>query len=284
VIVRVPGSSANMGPGFDTLGMALSVYAEIGSFDPSAPDQVPDGARAIDEHHPATIAHRAAGGEGALWERCSIPVGRGLGFSGAVRVGGALLARAQRHGSGDALTDADRYDVLSIVAGLEGHADNVAASLFGGVVATADDRVVNVPLRIDPAIVVWIPSFATKTDESRRALGAPVPFEDVVFNLGRLALLLAALASGDTASLRSGVQDRVHQPVRLAQAQPSSAAIDAAHQAGAWAAWLSGSGPTVAAMCAVSEADHVAAALPDDGHTKVLRIDHEGAAIVDTYT
>jgi homoserine kinase len=282
VIVRVPGSSANLGPGFDTLGMALTVYADIGSYDDQPVGPLPDGARAIDEHHPATIAHRLAGGSGPLWERCAIPSGRGLGFSGAVRVGGALLACAQQ-GDG-AFGQADRDRVLTIVAELEGHADNVAASLFGGVVATADGRVVKVPLGIDPTIVVWIPSFVTKTDESRRALGAPVPFDDVVFNVGRVAMLVGALAAGDVAALRTAVQDRLHQPVRLGQAEPSRRAIDAANDAGAWAAWLSGSGPTVAAMCSAGDAEAIAASMPADGHTKVLRIDHEGAAMVPTYT
>lgn len=281
MIIRVPGSSANLGPGFDTLGMALTIYAEIGTIDSSG--DVPAGARAIDEHHPATIAHRRAGGVAQLWERCAIPSGRGLGFSGAVRAGGALLALAQRRDDGT-ISEGDRHEALGIVTELEGHADNVAASLFGGVVATAAGRVVSVPLGLDPAIVVWIPSFVTKTDESRRALGAPVAFDDVAFNLGRLAVLVAALSAGDVEALRTGIEDRVHQPIRLAAAGPSRAAIDAAHSAGAWAAWLSGSGPTVAAMCALDQADHVAAALPADGHTKVLRIDHSGAQIVDTYT
>jgi homoserine kinase len=281
VIVRTPASSANIGPGFDTLGMALTLYAEIGSVD-DAP--APEHARPIDDHHPATVAHRRAGGSGSLWERCSIPAGRGMGYSGAVRVGGVLLAMAQQAGAGFTPTANDLHAALVLTAELEGHADNVAASLYGGIVATADGRVVQVPLAMEPAIVVWIPSTVTKTDESRRALGAPVPFDDVVFNLGRLAVLVAALAAGDVDALRIGVQDRVHQPARLAHAGPSGDAIHAAHDEGAWAAWLSGSGPTVAAMCAIDDASAIVASLPADGHTKVLRIAHQGAAIVDAYT
>ncbi|MBI5090625.1 MAG: homoserine kinase [Actinobacteria bacterium] len=276
MIVQVPGSSANLGPGFDTLGMALSVHLEIGSGD------VPEGARRIDEHHPATVAHRRAGGEGPLWERCAIPVGRGLGFSGAARVGGALLARAQQAGGEPG--DVARGEVLALATDLEGHADNVAASLHGGVVATAAGRVARVPLGLEAAVVVWIPSTVTKTDESRRALGAPVPFDDVVFNLGRVALLVAALASGDVDALRTAAEDRVHQPVRLAQVPASGEAIDAAYAAGAWAAWLSGSGPTVAALCAPGDAAPIADRLPPGGHTKVLAIDLPGAQIEPPYT
>lgn len=284
MIVRTPASSANLGPGFDTLGMALTLYAEIGSVDGADVGSVPEGARPIDQHHPATIAHRRAGGSGSLWERCSIPAGRGMGYSGAVRVGGVLLAMAQQADGAFVPSTDDLHAALVLAAELEGHADNVAASLYGGVVATADGRVVQVPLAIDPAIVVWIPSTVTKTDESRRALGAPVAFDDVVFNLGRLAVLVAALAAGDVDALRLGVQDRVHQPARLAHAGPSRDAIQAATDAGAWASWLSGSGPTVATMCAIDDAQTVAASLPSDGHTTVLRIAHQGAAIVDAYT
>jgi homoserine kinase len=106
-----------------------------------------------------------------------------------------------------------------------------------------------------------------------------VPIADVTFNIGRTALLVAALAAGEVAALREATRDRVHQDVRLAAAPPSRAALEAALAAGAWASWLSGSGPTVAAMCPVDEAEDLAAAMPEDGHTKILRIDHAGAAI-----
>lgn len=273
MIVRVPASSANLGPGFDTLGMALSLHAEIGA------GVAPDGAQQADEHHPATIAFRRHSGEGPLWVRSPIPVGRGMGFSGAVRVGGLVAAHAQRHGADHDALQAALPELMVIATELEGHADNVAASLYGGVVATGGGIAVRVPLSFDPAMVMWVPSFATSTDESRTKLPASIPMADVIFNLGRTALLVAALAAGDVDALRTATQDRVHQDVRLAAAAPSRAALDAALAAGAWASWLSGSGPTVAAMCAVDEAEELAAALPDDGHTKVLRIDHAGAVI-----
>ena len=164
-------------------------------------------------------------------------------------------------------------------AELEGHADNVAASLFGGIVATADGRAVRIPLAFDPAIVVWIPSFSTSTDESRTKMGRDVSLGDAVFNIGRTALLVAALAAGDTDALRSATQDRLHQDVRLASVEPSRAALQAALDGGAWCSWLSGSGPSVAAMCPFDDADELAARMPADGHTKVLRIDHGGAVI-----
>lgn len=274
MIARVPASSANLGPGFDTLGMALSLYAEVGLGDPAD-----DGARAADAHHPAMVAFRRLGGEGPLWVRSPIPMGRGMGFSGAVRVGGLVAAHAQRHGTDPELLDAARTELLGHATELEGHGDNVAASLFGGVVATAGGRAVRIRLSLDPAMVMWVPSFVTSTDQSRAALPAQVPLADVVFNIGRTALLVAALAAGDIDVLRTATEDRLHQDRRLAVAEPSRVALQAALDAGAWAAWLSGSGPTVAVMCAVDEAEAIAEALPADGHTKILRIDHGGATI-----
>ncbi len=275
MIVRVPASSANIGPGFDTLGMALSLHVEAGVIDVD----VPAGAQRVDQFHPASVAFRRAGGDGDLWVCSPIPVGRGLGFSGAVRVAGIVVAHAQRHGSDPERMAADMRRMLALASELEGHADNVAASLFGGIVATADGRAVRIPLAFDPAIVVWIPSFTTSTDESRSRLGRDVAMEDAVFNVGRTALLVAALAAGDVEALRSATQDRLHQDHRLASVEASKDALDAALQAGAWCSWLSGSGPTVAAMCQLDDADDVAAQMPAGGHTKVLRIDHEGAVI-----
>jgi len=274
MIARVPASSANMGPGFDTLGMALSLYAEVGVGAP-----LDEGARAADEHHPAMVAFRRHGGEGDLWVRSPIPVGRGMGFSGAVRVGGLVAAHAQRHGESPTSLDEARDSLLAIATELEGHADNVAASLYGGIVATAGGRAVRIRLSFDPAMVMWVPTFSTSTDESRGRLPAEVPLADVVFNIGRTALLVAALAAGDVGALRTATEDRLHQDRRVAAAEPSRAALAAALAGGAWAAWLSGSGPTVAVMCAMDEAEDIAASLPTDGHTKILRIDHGGATI-----
>ena len=275
MIVRVPASSANLGPGFDTLGMALSLHAEAGVID----GQIPSSAQRVDQLHPAGVAFRRAGGEGELWLCSPIPVGRGLGFSGAVRVAGIVVAHAQRHGSDPDRLAAAMPGMLALASELEGHADNVAASLFGGIVATADGRAVRVPLAFDPAIVVWIPSFTTSTDESRSKLAGDVSLGDAVFNIGRTALLVAALAAGDIEALRSATQDRLHQDRRLAAVEPSRMALKAALDAGAWCSWLSGSGPTIAAMCPFDDATELAAQMPGGGHTKVLRIDHEGAVI-----
>ena len=197
MIVRVPASSANLGPGFDALGIALDIHAHVGLVDESTGDA--ELSKQVDENHPAWIAFAAAGGEGALWVRSPIPIGRGLGFSGSMRVGGAAIAIVQRLGR-QALVDR-HADVLAVAAALEGHADNVAATLYGGVVTTDGARAVRVDTPLRPDVVLWIPEETTSTAASRTALPAAVPFDDAVFNVGRTALLVAALAAGDVAAL-----------------------------------------------------------------------------------
>ena len=272
----MPASSANLGPGFDALGMALTLYAEIGVADSTEPPLA--GAQPIGDRHPADVAFRRGGGRGALWVRSPIPVGRGLGFSGAMRVGGLVAAWAQAaDGSGDLA--AARPTLLEPAAELEGHADNVAASLYGGVVATAAGRAVSVPMAVEPAVLAWVPSFTTATQKSRTALPSEVPFDDAVFNVGRTAMLVAALAAGDVDALRAATEDRLHQDRRLAAAAPARAALAVGLESGAWCGWLSGSGPTVALLCAADDAGALAAALPADGHVKVLAVDRDGATV-----
>jgi homoserine kinase len=283
-VVRVPASTANLGPGFDALGMALSVTAEIGVVDDSTPA---DGlARVVDEHNPATVAFTAAGGTGTLWVRSPIPMGRGMGYSGAMRVGGAALASASRSSDGAAAVAADHALILAVAAQLEGHADNVAASLYGGVVATDGERVVRLETPLEPDVVLWIPPSTTLTAASRTSLPDEVAFADAAFNVGRTALLVAALATGDVSSLRAATEDRLHQAVRLAASPHSDAALAAGLAAGAWCGWLSGSGPTVAFLAEPGSGEdiaaRIAARLPDEGHAKVVAIDRSGVRCLGT--
>jgi len=272
--VRVPATSANLGAGFDVLGLALDLYAEVGVLDGDEADHTPDGAQPADAHHIADIAYRRLGGTGRLWVRSPIPMGRGLGYSGAVRVGGAALAAIQRDGE---LTAAGRTDVFESTAELEHHPDNVSASVYGGLVVAVGSHVAPVPLAFEAAVVVWVPdAVTTSTDKSRATLPDVVSRADAVFNVGRAALFVAACATGDTSLLATATEDRLHQPERLALVPESAKAIDTARDAGAWGAWLSGSGPTVAALCAPEAADAVAAALPATGHVKLLGVDRAG--------
>jgi homoserine kinase len=270
-VVRIPASSANLGAGFDVLGMALGLHAEAGIGDP------PGGALAVDDRHPAGVAFRRAGGTGSLWMRSPIPIGRGLGFSGAARVGGAAAAAVQQSGPAALDDPARRAEILTLTSELERHADNVAASIYGGVVVATERGVVQVPLAFNPMVVVWVPnSTTTSTEHSRGRLPDTVSRADAVFNVGRAAMFVAACANGEVAALRAATEDRLHQQLRLEQVPESAAALDAALAAGAWAAWLSGSGPTIAALCDPGRAEEIAAVLPASGHVKLLRIDHEG--------
>jgi homoserine kinase len=274
-MIRVPATSANLGPGFDALGLAVTLYAEVGII---GSDPMANAAQEANDTHPAQVAFERAGGKGRVWVGTNIPMGRGLGFSGAVRVGAVIAAEVQRMGAKNWSHDAS--DALRIGTELEGHADNVAASLYGGIVATAADRVVKIPTPLRPSVIAWVPSFSTSTNESRTTLGSVIAFEDAVFNIGRTALLVAALAAGDVEALRVATQDRMHQDVRFSVAERSREALDSGLAQNAWCGWLSGSGPTVALLCDHVDAEKIASALPSDGVAKILEIDAEGAQVI----
>jgi homoserine kinase len=273
--VRVPASSANLGPGFDALGMALSLHLEMGIDDGSA---LPEFAKVIDDSHPSLAAFRHAGGTGNVWVRSVIPMGRGLGFSGAARVAGVVLGHAQRNGKESLI--ADRKELLRLSTELEGHPDNVAASLVGGVTASTGGEVVKLPLGLDPAFIAWVPETQTSTEKSRTAIASSIPLPDVVFNIGHTALLMAAFAAGDIAVLREATKDRMHQDVRFAASPNSHEAFNAALATEAWCSWLSGSGPTVGVLCAKADAARIAGKLPKSGASHILDIDHDGAVFI----
>ncbi|CAN5621057.1 homoserine kinase [soil metagenome] len=273
--VTVPASSANLGPGLDVLGVALGLHATAGVGHP------PPGAGHVDQHHPAWRAFSDAGGVGELWVHAPIPMGRGLGYSGAVRVAGAVAALAATdHRLSGRLPPTVAAEVVRSTGALEGHVDNVAASVHGGVVVAVAEQTVPVPLGLVASVVVWIPDASTtSTDRSRAALPEMVPRADAVFNVGRVAMLVAALTSGSTDALGMATDDRLHQPSRLAAVPASAHALRVGREHGAWCGWLSGSGPSVAFLCDPSTAARLAARLPSDGHSKILPIDMEGTHV-----
>lgn len=272
--VSAPGSTANLGPGFDVLGLAIALRAEVGS------GPAPADAHLLDEHHPATIAHRRAGGSATpLWSRSRLPMGRGLGYSGAVRAAGAMLAFVEANGPQAARDEEFRASAFEVAAELEGHPDNAAASVFGGlVIASPTSQVTQVPIGGDASIVVWIPDTTTSTDHSRTQLAPTIERADAVANIAAVANLIVGWMTGDPAALRAGCSDRLHQPTRLAAVPASAAALNAMLEHGALSAWLSGSGPTVAALASRSSADEIVASL-DGGTVRVLDIDTTGVAV-----
>ncbi len=261
--IVAPASTANLGPGFDALGLALDL-----------PFRVRFDGDPAEETHPAVVAFRSWGGTGPLSCRSPIPPGRGLGFSAAARVAGLAAAAVQRGGQLDDV----RLDVFRRATELEGHPDNAAPSAFGGLTVSAGDHAIRVPLAIDVVVVAWVPAEgSTSTAKSRAALPQQVPFTDAVFNIGRTSLLLAALTTGHLDALRAATDDRLHQQQRLAAVPNSRAALEALRPR-TLAAWLSGSGPTVAALARRDEVDGLDEALPE-GRLLVLDIDTAGVHI-----
>jgi homoserine kinase len=200
-----------------------------------------------------------------------------MGFSGAVRVGGIIAAEVQSQGASWSRASSG---ALRMGTELEGHPDNVAPSLYGGIVIVSGDIVVPVTLACDAVFVMWVPDFSTSTNESRGKIGTTISLSDAVFNISRTAMLVTAFHTGDVELLREATKDRIHQDIRFAASPTCREALDAGLQAGAWCGWLSGSGPTVALMCSPGQANAIAGALPNSGHSKVLHLDTQGAVVL----
>ena len=290
--VRVPATCANLGPGFDALGLALALHddvvARIGD-DGLVVDVAGEGADDVprDDSHLVVRAMRAVfeqfGGQPRGIELvCAnrIPHGRGLGSSAAAIVAGVLIGRALVVGGDGNLSD---EDVLGLAAELEGHPDNVAPCLLGGLTVawTDDGRVDAVRLDVDPAItpVVLVPPTATSTDHARGLLPEQVSHADAVFNASRSALLIAAL-TGRHDVLLTATDDRLHQPHR-ADAMPESAALVAKLRVAGLPAVLSGAGPSVLVLArSAAEADAATALAPDSWGVEQVAVDPEGAHLV----
>ena len=257
VSVRVPATTANLGPGFDCLGMALDWWNEIHVEVSTTPHvrALGEGAETLSAaednlvYRAAQALFREAGEEPlCLSITCEnrIPLARGLGSSAAAIVGGLVAANAlcQR--------PLESNRLLELAARMEGHADNVAPALLGGccVVVRIGDSVLADAVPIPPNLraVVLVPEVPMPTRKARAVLPAEVTREDAVFNLGRVALLVNALALGRTENLRVATQDRLHQPARAAIFPAMKYVLRAAESAGALCAFLSGGGSSVLAL------------------------------------
>ncbi|GAC1313235.1 MAG: homoserine kinase [Chloroflexota bacterium] len=286
IIVRAPATSANLGAGFDCLGLALDLWNEVEGQPGEL--QADDTENLILRSARALYTHTGTPYPGFTL-RCTnrIPFGRGLGSSSAAIASGLLLANRCL---GDPL---DSTALLELATRLEGHPDNVAACLLGGVRVTAvddDGTVVGVaiPLGLALSVVVFVPEQSVPTTHARGVLPVSVPRADAVFNVGRVALLVAALASGRADLLSVGTQDRLHQPYRLPLFPTGAHLLAAALQAGALGAFVSGAGPSILALCADAQsADAVlhrlteeAARRGEPGSAIPLALTQRGAHIV----
>jgi homoserine kinase len=243
-----------LGPGFDCLGLALAITADI-TLSIGQANGEPSGGLGALVTAGARAAFRAAGHDAPAEMTVSvdggIPIARGLGASAAGRAAGLVAANALM---GDPLTP---DDLLSLGAGLEGHADNMAPALFGGLQAVAREGErwlrIGVPLAAGLKVVLFVPDFEMPTQESRKRLPTQLSREDAVFNTQRVALLVAALSQGRWDLLDAATQDRLHQPVRGEIFPALNDIFAAAKEGGAHAAYLSGAGSTVAALATEGE-------------------------------
>jgi homoserine kinase len=267
---RAPATTANLGPGFDVAGAALELWNEL---------ELAEGGAAPDETHLGVRAfslYASPAGWSFRWTD-RIPRERGLGSSAAV-VALGLVAGA--HAAG---VEPSVEELLAAGLELEGHADNLAPALAGGVCLTLDGRIVRVADRLPAVPVAVVPETRVRTAESRTALPDTVPRGDAVFTVARAALLGAGLASGDSRLFALGADDRLHEPYRLRHA-PHLAEIRAAPPTGAVAATLSGSGPTVVVWCDAGLVDTARVELEAryPGHTILpLTVAETGARVID---
>lgn len=265
-LVRVPASSANLGPGFDVMAAALSLHLELevaedGAFsvDPGAEGVPADRTnlcvRAFESLHPA---------DGLRFEvRSQIPVARGLGSSAAAIVAGLMAA--------DHLFELGlgREEIYARAAEIEGHPDNVGAALFGGFVACPRPEAdgTPVPVRLEPPEgvegILAIPGDEVATAEARAALPVEVPLEAAVDNVAAATQLALGIERSDLALIRRGLADRLHQPHRRELYRRSMQLVADAQELGALGATISGAGPTVLVWSFWQDTGKVAAAVSE---------------------
>jgi homoserine kinase len=269
-LVRVPASSANLGPGFDCMAAALALHLELeveetGEFGVRTKLPVPTGrenlcVRAFERLHPAD------GFEFRV--RSQIPLSGGLGSSAAAIVAGLTAA--------DHLFELDA-DLFALASELEGHPDNVAAALRGGFVICADGEAVRFEPPTGLEALAVVPREAVRTRAARAALDARVPLGEAVFNVAHGALLTLGLARGDWDLVARGLQDRLHQERRSHLFPRSYELALRARELGALGATISGAGPTVLVWCFYEQTGAVVQALAPEieGWAEILRAPFE---------
>ncbi|MDR2425744.1 MAG: homoserine kinase [Endomicrobium sp.] len=264
VKMRVPATTANLGPGFDIFGAALSLYNEFEA------EYVPNANRTKFELKGDGKKVLPKGDKNLLWKamsetfkflkcdkynlrnlniaiKTSIPLSGGLGSSASAIIGGIALANVL---CGDKL---DKLQIARLGMKIEGHPDNIAPAVYGGLCVCYKNEeglsdVMALPIP-KAKVVLCVPSFELRTKRSRQILPKQIDLQDVVFNASRVAMLTAAFCTGNYKLLRIGMQDKLHQPYRGKMIPAMNAVIKSAMDSGAYGAFLSGSGPSIAAFC-----------------------------------
>lgn len=291
IIVRVPATSANMGPGFDTLGCAFELY-NIFSFEETGNRLNITGCekKYAGEDNLAAVAYYAALEKIGLKKpaglkihiQSDVPVSRGLGSSSTLIVAGVTAANAI-HGS-----KMSKEEILALCSQMEGHPDNVAPAIYGGLVASVlrDGAPVIVRYDINPSIrfTALIPDFPTSTEEARAALPDDIKRLDAVYTVGCLAVLLKALETGDEKALAASLDDRLHQPYRKKMIDEYDKVREAALSSGCAGFVISGSGSTCLCVGGNSSFPEMMKEIVSSYNNKwevlPLKVDMEGAAIV----
>ncbi|KRF18547.1 homoserine kinase [Paenibacillus sp. Soil787] len=257
VRVKVPASTANLGPGFDSLGMALNLYAwiDMAISNETTIYLIGDQMNGIPTdksnliYKVAQMVFEQAGvshPELDITMYSDIPLTRGLGSSASAIVGALAGANAL---IGNKLTD---YELFQIASRLEKHPDNVGASLFGGIVVAFWDGEKAESIRIEPdanlEVLVAIPAFQLATEKARSVMPKQVAMKDAVFNLSHSSLLVAALATSNLGMIRHAMKDALHQPYRAELIPGMKTLLEQAENHGALGVALSGAGPTMLAL------------------------------------
>jgi homoserine kinase len=292
VRVRVPASSANLGPGFDALGLALTLHDDVVVRVTDEPGLTVDvagmGAATVARNERNLVvkamyaAFRRLGGRPrGLEVVCAnrIPHSRGLGSSAAAIVAGVVAARALVVGGAERLDD---DAALALASELEGHPDNVAACLLGGLTVAWTEDGVGRAVRLDPsadlAPVAFVPGTSSSTKAARRLLPETVPHRDAALNAGRSALLVTALQQR-VDLLLPATEDRLHQSYRE-PAMPRSAALVADLRADGIPAVVSGAGPTVLALTTSATREQALQVQRRGWSVSPLDVDAEGAVVL----
>ena len=295
VTVRVPATTANLGPGFDTLGLALSLYDELTVTVRDTPGAtvevigVGEGEVPTDESNLVvraiayTFAACAQPLPGLdLVARNNIPHGRGLGSSGAAIVSGIMAAK----GLLDGIVDLDAGSLLALATALEGHPDNVAPALFGGLTIawTTDAGPQHKKLMVHRGVspLIAVPESTMSTELARSLRPASVPHEDAIFNVSRSALLIAALIQSPELLL-AATEDKLHQSYRAA-AMPETESLILELRSLGLPAVVSGAGPSILVLCSDPAQRLVAAALiaarsGSPWQSLLLAVDFKGATV-----
>lgn len=278
-VVSAPASSGNLGPGFDTLALALDLRCAVRA-DPAPETTIEEGwgIETLEEGDLIARAVAAAAGRPMHLEiRNDIPRSRGLGSSAAVA---AAAAGASMLAVG---ADLDRERVYGIVGALEGHDDNAAAAVYGGLVAVSSGEVVDLPLSERWRLLVAIPEARLPTKQARAALDPVVDRRAVVRSLGRLVFLVEGLRTGDAGVLALAAGDELHEIPRAQLSPITGALIETALDAGAAHAAWSGAGPTVLAFVTDHTENAVSSALRDTlgdgGEVREVAVDRSGLVV-----